>query len=170
MMKKEKFITVMAIFDEKTQKILQDIQDELIMQYGMDTKTQGIPFHITLGSYALEETDSVVANIINVAEQTKPFEVQFDGLRHFSNVVRFMKPVIGDKLQNLHRPFDSDYANGFDGWMPHVTVYRHNEPTEIQLSEDVVEMIEKLSSAKIVGIELGEFFPPKKIIRVMFNE
>ena len=59
-MQKEKFITVMAIFDENTQAVLESIQKDLEQQYGEDTKTKGIPFHITLGSYAVEETEKIV--------------------------------------------------------------------------------------------------------------
>lgn len=51
-MQKEKFITVMALLDDKTQELLQSIQKELEEQYGADTKTPDIPYHLTLGSYA----------------------------------------------------------------------------------------------------------------------
>ena len=169
-MKKEKFITVMAIFDENTQKHLQSIQDVLNEQYGMDTQTKGIPFHITLGSYATEETDAIVSRIINVANKTRGFDVKFIGLNHFGNVVRYMEPELSEELINLHRHFDSDYANGFDGWMPHATVYRHSDAMEIELSKQTVDKLGKLINTKIVGIELGEFFPPRKIIRVMFEQ
>ncbi len=168
-MQKEKFITVMAIFDDDTQKILQSIQEDMEQQYGMDTKTQGIPFHITLGSYAVEETDEIVSRIVNVASMTRSFDVKFSGLKHFGNVVRYIKPEISEELMKLRKYFDSDYANGFDGWKPHATVYRHSEPKEIELSKQIVDNLEKLTDAKIIGIELGEFFPPKKIIRVLFN-
>ena len=169
-MQKEKFITVMAIFDENTQKLLQSIQDELNEQYGFGTQTKGIPFHITLGSYAVEETQAITSRIINVASKTKGFDVRFIGLNHFGNVVRYIEPEISEELIALHRHFDSDYANGFDGWMPHATVYRHSEAKEIELSKQIVDKVGKLVNTKIVGIELGEFFPPKKIIRVMFDQ
>lgn len=54
--------------------------------------------------------------------------------------------------------------------MPHVTIYRHCEPMEIELSKKLTEKIEQLKGARIVGIELGEFFPPKKIVRVLFEQ
>ena len=169
-MQKEKFITVMAIFDENTQKLLQCIQDELNEQYGVGTETKGIPFHITLGSYDTEETDTIISRIINVASKTRGFEVSFIGLNHFDNVVRYIEPEISEELIALHRHFDSDYANGFYGWMPHATVYRHSKAKEIELSKQIVDKVGKLVNTKIVGIELGEFFPPKKIIRVMFEK
>lgn len=168
-MQKEKFITVMALFDDKTQELLQSIQKDLEEQYGADTKTPDIPYHITLGSYAVEDTEEIVSRITRVAELTESFDVEFGGLNHFGNMVRFIDPVMSDKLLQLHSHFDSDYANGYDGWMPHVTVYRHCEPMEIEPSEKITKKLEQLKAARIVGIELGEFFPPKKIIRALFE-
>ena len=41
-MQKEKFITVMAIFDDDVQAGLQNIAEEFGKRYGTDTKTKGI--------------------------------------------------------------------------------------------------------------------------------
>lgn len=169
-MKKDKFITVMAIFDDETQERMQNIQYEFEQLYGMDTKTKGIPFHITLGSYAPEETEKIISRIISVTKQTGSFDVKFKGLSHFGNLVRFLEPDISTSLIGLHEYFDSDYANGFKGWMPHATLYRHSEPKEIELTKQIEEKINGLTNSKIIGIELGEFFPPKQIIRVLFDE
>lgn len=169
-MQKEKFITVMAVLDEATQCRLQSIQNEWNKTYGEDTHTRLTPFHITLGSYAPEETEKIVARIIEVCKGIKQIPVSFSGLNHFGNVVRFLEPEMSEELFNLHLHFDSDYANGYPGWMPHVTVYRHREPTEMSLDYQTLEKTARIQDAKIVGIELGEFFPAKRIVRVMFEE
>ena len=167
-MKKEKFITVMALLDDRTQQLLQQVQNGLEQQYGTDTKTKDIPYHITLGSYPVEQTDEVVSQIIAVAERSENFPVKLNGLGHFGNTVRYIDPEINEELKELHMHFDSDYANGYSEWVPHITVYRHSEPAEIELSEQITEKLGQLKEAVIVGIELGEFFPAKKIIRVLF--
>ena len=169
-MKKDKFITVMAIFDDDTQELMRNIQRDFESLYGIDTKTAGIPFHITLGSYAVEEADKIVSRIANVANQTERFNIKFIGLKHFGNLVRYIEPEISADLIKLHEHFDSDYANGYDGWMPHVTVYRHNEPKEIELTKKIGDKLEKLTNSTIIGIELGEFFPAKRIVRVLFDK
>ncbi len=169
-MKKERFITVMAILDNNTQELLQKIQYDLECQYGVDTKTKDIPFHITLGSYAVEDTTEIITRITDVANHTRSFDIEFDGLNHFGNLVRFIKPKISNELLRLHSCFDSDYANGYDRWIPHATVYRHSKPMKIELSDKIIKKIEQLKYARIIGIELGEFFPTKKIIRVLFKE
>ena len=169
-MQKEKFITVMAVLDDDTQELLHSIQLDLEQQYGTDTKTKDIPFHITLGSYAVEDTEEIVARIKEVAKNTRCLDIKFSDLDHFGNMVRFLSPEISNELLDLHQHFDSDYANGYPGWIPHATVYRHSEPREIELSKQIADKIEAVKNAKIVGIELGEFFPPKKIIRVLFEQ
>lgn len=167
-MKKEKFITVMAVLDDRTQQLLQQLQNDLEQRYGTDTKTKDIPYHITLGSYPVEQTDEIVSRITAVAERSRSFSVKLNGLGHFGNTVRYIDPEINEPLKALHMYFDSDYANGYSDWVPHITVYRHNEPAEIELSEQISEKLEQLKNATIIGIELGEFFPAKKIIRVLF--
>ena len=168
-MQKEKFITVMAILDDHTQAVFQGIQEELEGKYGVDTKTRGIPYHITLGSYAVEDTQAIVDRIIEVAGKEKAFPIQFAGVNHFGNVVRFAEPVVSEELLALHAHFDNDYANGYPDWMPHATLYINSEPTEIDMTDEIVAKVKGLSEAKIVGIELGEFWPTKKIIRVLFE-
>ena len=133
-------------------------------------KTKGIPYHISLGSYAPEDEGMIVERIRQVAKETKPFEIKILGLNHFGNKVRFLEPGMSDDLMNLHLHFDSDYANGYPGWMPHATVYIHEEPMEIELTKELEEKIEFVKTAKVVGLELGEFFPANFIIREMFEE
>lgn len=164
-MQKKRFITVMAILDEESQRRIQGIRSDFIAKYGEDTHTPDVPFHITLGSYAIEDTDEIVRRIHEVASSTASFPVRFTEPGHFGHVVRFLSPEIGDALLRLHSHFDSDYANGYPGWMPHVTVYRHPAPTEAEWPAHA-----QLCNARIVGIELGEFFPAKKIVRVMFGD
>ena len=167
-MKKDKFITVMAVFDDRTQAIMESIAKDMLQQYGPDLKTKGIPYHISLGSYAPEDTEMIVNKIREVAKETKPFEIKILGMNHFGNKVRFLEPELTEDLMNLHLHFDSDYANGYPGWMPHATVYIHEEPEEIEVPEALAEKIETVKTAQIVGIELGEFFPAKFIVREMF--
>lgn len=169
-MKKDKFITVMAVLDDRTQEIMESMAKELLSQYGPDKKTKNIPYHISLGSYAPEDAEMIVERIRQVAKETKPFEIKLLGLNHFGNKVRFLEPELSEDLMNLHLHFDSDYANGYPGWMPHATVYIHEEPREIEVSKELAEKMESVKTAKVVGIELGEFFPARFIAREMFEE
>ncbi|MBR4083142.1 MAG: hypothetical protein IKK33_02535 [Lachnospiraceae bacterium] len=169
-MRKEKFITVMAIFDKETQKKFEELNELMKCKFGADGKTQGIPYHISLGSYAPEDTEMIVERIRQVAREMKGFPITFEGLQHFGNTVRWMKPRMNEELMNLHLHFDSDYANGYPDWMAHATVFIHKEPAELKLPEAMQEILETMKEARIVGIELGEFFPAKFIVRELFEE
>lgn len=169
-MKKDKFITVMAILDDRTQEIMQSMAENLEQQYGPDMKTKGIPYHISLGSYAPEDTEIIEARVKQVAKETEPFEINLLGMNHFGSKVLFLEPEVSEKLMKLHLHFDSDYADGYPNWVPHATVYISGESVEIKITEELAEKLETIKTAKIVGIELGEFFPAKKIVSVMFEK
>lgn len=169
MAQKEKFITVMAVFDEETQQKMQALSEVFAQTCGPDLKTGSIPYHITLGSYAVEDTDEIVGRTIRTAKETEALDVKFSRLDSFGNVVWLMEPEISDELMALHLLFDSDYANGYPGWMPHATIYRSGAPIDATFPAEISEIAGALKSGKITGIELGEFFPPKKIISVMLE-
>ena len=78
-MKKDKFITVMAIFDGETQKKFEELNALMKQKYGEDGNTKDIPYHISLGSYAQGDTEMIVERIKQVAGETKGFPVTFDG-------------------------------------------------------------------------------------------
>ena len=168
MAQKEKFITVMAVFDDETQAKLQALSDAFSAIYGEDTKTAGIPYHITLGSYPPEEAEEIAARIRDVAAKTGPVAVRFGEFGHFGNTVRWLAPEVSDELMALHLHFDLDYANGYPGWWPHATIYRHSVPVE-ELPEALLSMAGEITGGFITGIELGEFFPARKIMDAKFG-
>lgn len=179
-MQKEKFLTVMAILDEDTQTVLHEIQDEFNRLYGNDIFTtkqyEGdevitpLPFHISLGSYAPEERDTIISRMKRVARETTRFPVTLSGYGHFGEKIRFVAPQKDEKLLSLRKLFDSDYAGSFPEWIPHITVYMHGEPTKLELPAHLLAKLETIKNPQIVGIELGEFFPGKKIIRVILEK
>lgn len=168
-MKKEKFITVMAILDSESQKKFQEMNEAILQEYGEDGKTQGIPYHISLGSYAVEDTEEIVERMKQVCKKTKGFDIEFEGLELLNKRVYFMKPKMNDELMDLHLHFDSDYANGFPEWLAHATVFISKEDTEFKLCWNILSNMQKLRKARIVGIELGEFFPARFIVRELFE-
>lgn len=169
-MKKEKFITVMAILDGESQKKFQELNEIMRQECGeKDGKTQGIPYHISLGSYAVEDTEEIVERMKQVCKQTKGFPIEFKGLQLLNKRIYIMKPEINDNLMDLHLHFDSDYANNYPEWLPHATVYISEEDMEFKLCWNILSRMQKMRNARIVGIELGEFFPAKFITRELFE-
>ena len=163
-----KFLTVMAVFDDETQKELTEIQADIIGQVGEGTQTMGIPFHLTMGSYPTEMQTELVDRIERVASERKSFDIDLVGYNTFGDKVLFLEPTVPQELLDLRELFACDFANGFE-WVPHATLFC-GEITEVQKARSLLPELVEPICAKIVGMELGEFFPPKKIIRINFEE
>ncbi len=166
-MNDRKFLTVMAVFDPQTQFKLGEIQRCIIDNVSSGTQTMGIPFHLTLGSYPVDELDGVVETIKAVAESTQCFDIKLLNYGRFGNKVFFLKPEIPQELFRLREKFKCDYANGFE-WVPHATLFCGNAD-EVERAIEVAPKLDLPLEAKIVGIELGEFFPPKKRFSIDFK-
>ena len=166
-MENKKFLTVMAVFDFETQQKLGEMQRMLIEEVGEGTQTMGIPFHVTLGSYPTESEADIVDKIKQVASNCARFEIELTGYNTFGDKVLFAEPTRPRELIELRKCFEFDYANGFE-WVPHATIFCGDRVEVIKARELLPEISEPIK-AEIVGIELGEFFPPRKIIRVDFE-
>lgn len=163
-MKQERFLTIYAVFDEETQKKLSRIQQKIETKYPKGTQTSGIPFHISLGSFPVEDKAMLIGRIGKYIEQLKPFSIQIEGLDHFENQVLYAKPVMNSELEELHKLFEGNFSDGYP-WVPHVTLYcQKEEIIEKLFKEYEVSKID----AKIVGLQMGEFFPPKIILTATF--
>lgn len=158
----------MAVFDNKTQEALAKIQADLIERISQGTQTMGIPFHLTLGSYPTNSADTVVEKIKRVAMSSRSFNVQLVAYKTFSDKVLFLEPTVTEELLILRKSFECDYANGF-AWVPHATVFCGDED-EVKKAQAILPEIREPICAQIVGIELGEFFPARKIIRIDFKD
>lgn len=167
-MSEKKFLTVMAVFDAETQKKLYDIQKYLIDNISQGTQTMGIPFHISLGSYPTDELENVIFEIEKVSKSINCFDIKLRGYDNFEKRVFFLKPDIPEELLILRKRFESDYANGYE-WEPHATLFCGNED-EVTRAMNIVPKLDFPFLAKIVGIELGEFFPPNKKFSTDFKE
>ncbi|MDE7296924.1 MAG: 2'-5' RNA ligase family protein [Clostridia bacterium] len=159
-MKQEKFLTVYAVLDETTQSELTQLQSRILKKYPQGTQTMGIPFHISLGSFPVSEREDLVRRIEDCIKESSSFPIKLRTLGHFNYSVIFVEPEINDRLVELHKHFEGNFADGFS-WHPHVTLYCGKE-------EDGIKILNEFSfekkTAQIVAIELGEFFPTKIIM------
>lgn len=156
-MKKDKFLTVFAVFDEKTQKKLQNLQNKVLKLGYLGTQTMGIPFHISLGSFPVADEKILQSKIKEVCASNFEFEIDLDEVNHFNNKVLFIQPKENETLIKLHNFFDNNYADGFS-WHAHATIFCGDEK-EVIKAKDVLNKNFKPIKAKIVGIQMGEFFP-----------
>ncbi len=134
-MKKEKFLTIYAVFDEETQRKLNKIQQEIEAKYPAGSQTRGIPFHISLGSFPVEEKAALIGRIGKWIEELKPFSIELEGLGHFDNQLLYVKPNLNAELEALHQIFEGNYSDGYP-WVPHVTLYSQEKKIIQELLEE----------------------------------
>lgn len=161
-MKKEKFLTVFAVFDDNTQVKLQNLQNKILDLGYKGTQTMGIPFHITLGSFPLECEAELIEQIKDACLKNIQFDITLDKINNFGNTVLFAQPVMNDSLLNLHNIFNNNYADGLP-YHPHATIFCGTEE-EFANAKELLSKIFQPINAKIVGIQMGEFFPTRMII------
>ena len=157
----------MAVLDDATQKLLCDLQNSITANVGEGTQTMGIPFHITLGSYSTDCESALVDKICHIASNTLKFDIQLTGYNHFADKVFYVETQIPTELLSLRKRFENDYAHSFE-WKPHVTLYCGDEG-QVKSAMQVAPKLDFPIDTRIVGIELGEFFPMRKIVRVDFK-
>ena len=161
-MKQDKFLTVFAVFDSMTQHKLKTLQDEVISLGYLGTQTMDIPFHISLGSFKVEYEQELKAKIKEICSQKCEFEINLNKVNHFENRVLFIEPEVNLMLNELHRLFDGNFADGFP-WHAHTTIFCGIEEQVIKAQERLNNIFKPVR-AKITGIQMGEFFPTKMII------
>ena len=121
-----------------------------------------IPFHVSLGSFKIEDEQELIARIKAVCSQKHEFEIKLIKVNHFNNRVLFIEPEENIELKCLHDSFDNNYADG-SPWHAHATIFCGSEEQVIK-SKECMNDVFKPFKAKITGIQMGEFFPTRMII------
>lgn len=165
---KEKFLTVFAVFDEKTQQQLKLLQNKILDTGLSGSQTMDIPFHISLGSFPVKDKDNIIQRIKKISKQVRPFNIELIKVNNFSGNVLFIEPELNDKLKVLQTNFNNNFADGLP-WHAHVTIYI-DDTGNFSLAEKILIKHFNPLKAEIVGIQMGEFFPTKMIIEEKFSE
>lgn len=162
----EKFLTVYAVLDEASQQTLLSCRRVLEAAGIAGTQTNDIPFHISLGSYPVDSADVLPSRIRDVCAQTAPFPLHLAALGDFGNRVLFARPEDSDGIMRLRGVFDNDYPNAFP-YCPHCTILQDTQANVISAGK-LLESCFKPFTATVVGIELGEFFPTRRLLYAPF--
>lgn len=167
-MNQNKFLTVFAVFDEATQKKLKSFQDSVLALGCPGTQTMDIPFHISLGSFKVEDERGLKARIKAACLQQRAFEIRLHKVGHFSNRVLFVEPEENAPLRRLHDLFDGNFADGFP-WHAHATIFCGEEEQVLKARQRLNDIFTPVN-ATITGIQMGEFFPTRMIAAEDFFE
>ena len=162
-MKKGKFLTVFAVFDNETQIKLKNLQEKIFDLGHSGTQTMGIPFHISLGSFSVDCELDLKNKIKETCKGNMQFDITLNKVNHFNNKVLFIEPEVNENLRKLHNLFDNNYADGFP-WHAHATIFCGDENQVIDAKNLLMKSFNPIK-AKIVGIQMGEFFPTRMILQ-----
>ncbi len=162
----EKFLTVYAVLDEAAQQTLFGFRRMLEAAGITGTQTNDIPFHISLGSYPVSSADMLPTRIRDVCARTAPFPLHLAALGDFGNRVLFARPEDSDAIWRLRGVFDNDYPNVFP-YCPHCTILQDTQANVISAGKLLASCFTPFT-ATVVGIELGEFFPARRLLYAPF--
>ncbi|MBP1754692.1 MAG: 2-5 ligase, partial [Firmicutes bacterium] len=99
---KDKFLCVMAGYDDNTEKKLSDIQNKLYEKGFVGNHTKDLPQHITLGSFPVNKEEDIVNLLKKVAKETRQFEINFNHIGIFGgSQVLFIAPDTNYSLLKL---------------------------------------------------------------------
>lgn len=160
----KKFLTVFVVFDDKTQQILNKIQQEILKLGLKGSQTIDIPFHISLGTYETEDEAELVSKIKEVCDANSSFGLDLTKVNSFGTRVLFIEPEVNDELLNLRNLFNHDINKNLQ-WHAHATLFIDDLGGQFEQAKEIAEkLFKKKIKAKIVGIQMGEFFPTRMII------
>jgi 2'-5' RNA ligase len=156
-----KFLCLMAGYDDDTENYLAGIQKKLYAAGLTGQHTKDIPQHITLQTYPSEQEAEVVQMVKKIAAETEPFKVCFAHIGIFTGgKVLFIAPDKDTDLIALKEKF----GPSFD-WVPHTTMLI-DEPENIQQALPLVVQAFASFHGKVTSLHLYEFWPTRHILTV----
>ena len=162
-MKDEKFLIVFAVFDDNTQQKLKGLQDKILENNNSKGKqTMNIPFHISLGSFPVNDELKLQDEICKVCDTCESFDIMLEKINSFGSSVVFVEPSVNDNLIKLHKQFDNNFADGFK-WHAHTTLFVDDSEENVKKAKKVAIQNFTPVKASIKELWLGEFFPTRII-------
>lgn len=77
----DKFLCVLGIYDQETQRALKEYQDAILQGGFTGQQTMGIPFHVTLGTFPLDRQGELEGRLNGL--KMEQFEVYFNHMGMF---------------------------------------------------------------------------------------
>lgn len=162
---RDKFLCVMAGYDETTEKLIVDIQQKLYDKGYVGNHTKNLPQHITLGTFSLDKEKSLIDLIKKVTNETRKFEITFNHIGIFEgSKVLFIGPDANYNLLQLKENF----GNSFD-WTPHTTMLI-DDVENIMSAFPIVAKHFKAFQGQVQTIHLYEFWPTRHILSINLVE
>lgn len=158
-----KHIYAIAQYDEETQHRLSALYLKLVNQGFTGTQTKGIPYHITLGTFDVEDEALAVRRAQAAAAAMDAFTLRMAYIGLFGLKVVFVAPAVKQRLLDLHHAIApcGDTADPFP-WVAHTTLLMDTPDTIRRAVSAAAELFTPFR-ATVESIGVYEFFPERKV-------
>ena len=159
----DKHIFAIAQYDAETQHRLSALYLKMVNQGFTGTQTKGIPYHITLGTFAVEDEALVVRRAREAAAAMEAFTLRMAYIGLFGLKVLFIAPAVKQRLLDLHHAIApcGDSADAFP-WVAHTTLLM-DTPEGITRAVPAAAQAFEPFRATVESIGVYEFFPERKV-------
>lgn len=159
----EQFLTLMADLDDESQKRLTSWYHILQKEEFTGTQTPGIPYHISLSTFPLDQEEKAVEIAQKAAAEFTPVSVHFSHIGLFAGgKILFAAPEKDSELIALHEACKSD-APQQHPWTPHTTLLI-DEPDAVYAALPFVMKAFTPFVANITRLHLCAFWPTREIM------
>lgn len=154
---------VVALYDAQTHKRLDELYKQLAAQGFVGTQTKNIPYHITLGTFSVEDEVEVIRRAHDASNAMDAFSLRLAYLGLFGLNVLFAAPAVKCALLDLRNAVvpGGGTADEFP-WVAHTTLLMDEPETILRAIPAAVKLFEPFR-ATIESIGVYEFFPERRI-------
>ncbi len=159
----DKHLYVVAQFDAETDKKLSELYLALVNEGFSGTQTKGIPYHITLGTFEVEDEVEAIRRAHEAAGSQRAFTLRLAYLGLFGLNVLFAAPAVKRELLDLRNAVvpGGGTADAYP-WVAHTTLLM-DEPETIHRAIPAAVKNFTPFRATVESIGIYEFFPERRI-------
>ena len=161
----EQFLTLMADLDDESQARMAGWYDALKSKGFTGVQTPGLPYHISLATFALDREETAAETARKAAAAFAPVPVHISHIGIFpGGRVLFGGPERSLRLDQLHEACDL-HPDPQRPWTPHVTILME-ELDRICAAVPLLLREFRPFVGRIVRLHLCAFWPAREIISV----
>ena len=158
----EQFLTLMADLDDNAQGIMSDLYKELQAAGFTGVQTPGLPYHISLSTFPLDQEKEAAEIARKAATEFAPVPVHLSHIGLFAGgKVLFAAPEKDAELTALQEACRSDTPQQYP-WTPHTTILI-DEPETVHAAMPFFVKSFTPFMAQITRLHLCAFWPTREI-------
>ena len=158
----EQFLTLMADFDDNTQREMEKWYASLKGAGFTGTQTPNLPYHISLGVFPLDKEQYAIEIMEKAAREFSPFPVHLSHIGIFApGKVLFASPERNAKLDALHEATDV-FPNPYRPWTPHATILMDDRENIEKALSVLLDSFHPILAA-VTRLHLCAFWPKREI-------